>query len=278
MPKKKKVLPTRRKTSVRVKSQSARRARIQPAGHLLGHYVLPLAIVVLLVSAIIFMAFSGYQTAAKSGFFALRDIEVDGVERTVAEDIRRVVSAEVENTGVWNADLGGVREKLEKFPFVKTAAVSRVLPAGIKVNVIERVPAAAVQLSSGTYLVDSDGKLLVTLKSEEKNFPFVLKGWDESKTESAITDNMVRLKVYRKMLDEWKQFDLAARVKEVNLSNPRLPVAVVEDSGRPVDISLSRDNLGKSLKTAVEALTGKGNRVKSIDAAGVYPVIQYLDL
>ena len=79
------------------------------------------------------------------------------------------------------------------------------------------------------------------------------------------------------MLDEWRQFDLTARVKEVNLANPRDPIAVVEDSGHTVAVSLARDNLGKSLKTAIEALVGKGARVRSVDAGGVYPVLQYLE-
>ena len=40
------------------------------------------------------------------------------------------------------------------------------------------------------------------------------------------------MKVYKKMIDEWQQFSLAERVKQVNLANPREPVAVVEDSGQ----------------------------------------------
>ena len=223
------------------------------------------------------MAFSGYQTATASRFFALKGIEIVGAERTSKEDVRRIVTAEVEKPGVWNADLGDIQDKLEKFPFVKTAAVSRSLPSGINVHINERVPAALVLLSSGTYLVDGEGNLLTTAKAEESDFPFPLRGWDEAKTAQAATDNTVRLKLYKKMIEEWKQFDLAARVKEVNLSNPRTPVASVEDSGRIVGITLARDNLGRGLKTAVEALTGKGEKVRSIDAAGVYPIIQYLD-
>ncbi len=79
------------------------------------------------------------------------------------------------------------------------------------------------------------------------------------------------------MLDEWKQFDLISRVKEVNLANPRDPVAVVEDSGRQIAVTLAKDKLGNSLKTAIEALSGKGAKIKSVDAGGVYPVIKYLE-
>ena len=55
------------------------------------------------------------------------------------------------------------------------------------------------------------------------------------------------------MLDEWTQFDLASRVKEVNIANPREPVAVIEDSGWAISVILWCDSAGKSFKTAIEA-------------------------
>lgn len=223
----------------------------------------------------VLLGLSGYQTAVASQFFGLRNIDIRGNQRTPSEDIRRIVASSVEKPGVWNADLGEIREKVEKFPFVKAAAVSRVLPAGIRVNITERVPAAIVHLGTGDYLIDGEATVLTAVKGDEKEFPFVLYGWDEGKTEKALTDNMARLKLYKKMLDEWQPFDLSARVKEVHLQSLREPVAVVVDSGRPINVTLAKDNLGKGLKAAIEAVSGKGAKVRSIDSAGIYPVIQY---
>ncbi len=256
---------------------SIARARKQAVTRTVGRYVLPLIIICVLLGLLAFLGLSGYATATASDFFGLRNIDIRGTERSSAEDIRRLVASSVEKPGVWNADLGDIRTKVEKFPFVKSASVSRVLPSGIRVNVTERIPAAVVQIGSGKYLVDVEGALLVAVKADEKDFPFVLHGWDESKTEKAIPDNLARLKVYKKMLDEWRQFDLATRVKEVNISNPREPIAVVEDSGRSIAVTLAKDSLGKSLKTAIEALSGKGAKIRSIDAGGIYPVINYIE-
>jgi hypothetical protein len=178
---------------------------------------------------------------------------------------------------VWNADLADIRAKVEKFPFVKAASVSRVLPASIRVNVTERLPAAIVHLSSGDYLMDAEGAILSAATANDKDIPFVLYGWDESKTEKAMPDNLARLKLYRKMVEEWKQFDLASHVRQVNVANVREPVAVIEDSGRTIPVALGRENIGKSLKMAVEAVSGKGAKIKSVDAGGLYPVLQYLD-
>ena len=277
MPKKKKAIAKTKTASVRVRGGASARTRGKTVARSFGHLVLPAIIILILAGVVIFMFLSGYQTATASPFFSLRNIDIQGTNKTSKDEIARIVSTSVEKPGVWNADLSDIRTKIEKFPFVKSAAVSRMLPAGIRVNITERVPAAVVQLNSGKYLIDVEGTLLTAVKGNDKDFPFVLRGWDESKTEKAVPDNLARLKVYKKMLDEWQPFDLATRVKEVNLSNPRDPVAVVEDSGHTIAVTLARDNLGKSLRTAIEALAGKGARVKSVDAGGIYPVLQYQD-
>ncbi|MEJ7624451.1 MAG: FtsQ-type POTRA domain-containing protein [Pyrinomonadaceae bacterium] len=265
-------------SSVKLKNRSSRsRARGQAATVAVGRYVVPTIVSILLLTCLGILAYVSYDRVTGSDFFALKSVEVHGTERTGVEDVRRLAVSAVEQPGVWNADLEEVRTRIEKLPFVKSAAVSRVLPSGVRIQITERVPAAVVNTKSGNYLVDEEGAMLAAVKAGEKEFPFILHGWDESKTERAVPENRARLKVYKKMLDEWRPFDLSARVKEVHIANPREPVAVVEDSGRAISITLARESLGKSLKTAIEALSGKGSRVKSIDAGGVYPVINYLE-
>ncbi|HRI04402.1 MAG TPA: FtsQ-type POTRA domain-containing protein [Pyrinomonadaceae bacterium] len=242
-----------------------------------GRFGLPLAISGVLIVAIAALGFTFYRSAADSQFFKVRNIEVRGTNRTPSEDIRRIVASETEKPGVWNADLADIRLKIEKFPFVKSASVSRMLPAGIRVDVVERVPQAIVHLKAGDFLVDGEGTILSAMNGGDKDFPFVLHGWDEAKTEKAPAENIARLKLYKKMLDEWKQFDLMARVKQVDLTDVREPMAVVEDSGRTISVLLAKDSLGKSLKTAIEVVTGKGAKIKSVNVGGASPVIQYLE-
>jgi len=237
---------------------------------------IPLALSGVLLLSICVVATVFYETAAGSPFFKVRRIDIRGNGRTPAEDIRRVVAADTEKTGVWNSDLAVIRAKLEKFPFVRSAALSRELPAGIRVDITERVPAAIVRLKAGDHLVDTEGTVLAPAASE-KDLPFVLIGWDEAKSEKAQNDNLTRLKLYTKMVDEWRQFDLASRVKAVDLTNVREPSATIEDSGRAIAVYVAKENLGKSLRSAIEAVAGKGSKVRSVDAAGIYPVIQYIE-
>jgi cell division septal protein FtsQ len=276
MAKRKTQAKRRTASSVKVRGRKTSRTPSETITAGFGRFGLPLLLSLALLAAIGVFAFMFYSSATNSSFFRVRNIEVRGNDRTQADDIRRVVAGETEKAGVWNADLADLRIKLEKFPFVKTASVSRMLPAGLRVDIVERVPAAIVHMRSGDFLVDGEGTVLASANGD-KTFPFVLYGWDEAKTEKAPADNTARLKLYKKMLDEWKSFDLAARVKQVDLSDIREPEAVIQDSGRDISIVLAKDSLGKSLKTAIEAVSGKGAKVKSVNADGVAPVINYLD-
>ncbi|MBK6724608.1 MAG: FtsQ-type POTRA domain-containing protein [Pyrinomonadaceae bacterium] len=276
---KRKVTTKARASSTKLRARKTS-SRVRRAAALDGvtRFGLPLLISAVLIVGIAVVVTTFYSSATSSEFFNVRAIDIRGIDRTPLEDVKRVVSSEVEKPGVWNADLGEIKAKIEKFPFVKSAAVSRMLPAGIRVDVVEREPAAVVRLSSGDYLVDTEAVVLAKATAAEKNFPVVMQGWDESKTVTATPDNLARLKLYKKMLDEWKQFDLVSRVKEVNLKNARDPIATIEDSGRAITVSLAKDNLGKSLRAAVEAVSGKGTKVRSVNAEGVSPVITYLEL
>lgn len=278
MAKKKKITAKPRATSVKTRGRaSSSRVSGRAVSQSFGRFGLPLLICCVLIAGLVILGFLGYRTATESDFFKVRSIDIRGNDKTPADDIRRIVASEVEKPGVWNADLANIRVKIEKFPYVKAASVSRMLPAGIRVDVMERIPAAVVHLRSGDFLIDGEGAILASAVGNEKDFPFALYGWDEAKTEKAPTDNIARLKLYKKMLDEWKQFDLATRVSRVDLSDIKEPTAIVEDSGRPISIFLAKDSLGKSLKTGIEAVSGKGAKVKSVNTGSGYPVIQYLE-
>ncbi|HRA40441.1 MAG TPA: FtsQ-type POTRA domain-containing protein [Pyrinomonadaceae bacterium] len=266
----------KRTTPVRSRSQSVRSLRRNAASQRFNRLAIPLALSLCLLIGIGFIGLLGYKSATASSFFKVRSVEVNGVERSQSDDIRRIVTSGAEPTGVWHADLAEIRAKIEKLPFVKTAAVSMALPAGIRVNVVERVPVAIVKLAGGDYLVDSEGVVLAPAAKIEASIPFVLRGWDESKTDKANPDNLARLKLYKKMLDEWKGIGIADRVREVNLADLRDPAAVIEDTGRTIAITVAKDNLAKSLKSAIEAVAGKGEKIRSVNSGGVYPVIEYM--
>lgn len=255
-------------------SAITRRSRTASSG--LREYVFPAIICVVILGCIGFLGVMGYRTVTASEFFDVKRVDVRGVTRASKDDVDKIVTAETQRSGVWNADLIDIKAKIEKLTFVRSAAVSRVLPNGIRVGIVERQPQAVVSLSAGDFLVDENGDIITAAKKGDDINAVTIRGWDESKTEKALKDNQQRMKLYQKMMTDWNDFQLSKRVKEVNLSDMQEPKAIIEDSGSKIIVALAKDNFAKSLKAAIEAVAGKGQKIKSVDSAGVYPVIEYI--
>ena len=218
-----------------------------------------------ILAALGFLLFMGYRTVTASEFFDVKTIDINGVNRTSKDEIERVVRAQTEKSGVWNADLKEIKSGIERMIMVKSAVVSRVLPDGMRVNVIERVPQAVVRLGGGEFWVDEDAVVLGAVGKNDSRPPFVLRGWDESKSEKSVKENQERVKVYLKMLNDWKEFDLSKRVSAVDLSDLQTPQAIVPDSGEAVTVILAKDNFSKRLQRGLEIIAKKGKEIKSVD-------------
>lgn len=217
----------------------------------------------------------GYRTVTASAFFDAKVIDIRGVDRAPREEMEKIVRSQTERNSVLNADLEAIRRDIEKLPYVKSAAVSRVLPNGIQVRVDERIPKAIVRLSAGDFWVDGEAAILSAVGKNERRFDFVLRGWDESKTERAIKDNQERVRLYQKMQSEWQDLGIAGRVIVVNISDLQDPQAIVQDSGANVAIYLGKQDFGKRLQKALEVIEGKGARIESLISHGANVVAKY---
>jgi cell division septal protein FtsQ len=252
----------------RGRSSTGKRRSSQSGPSRFRSFGLPLFLSFCILVCLGALGFLGYQTVTASDFFHVARIEVAGTERSSSADIRRLVEMQTEKSGVWNADLPAIKEKLERVQWVKTAAVSRVLPNGIRVHIFERQPQALVRNSDGSVLVDAEGAVIAPAREKEPEFPFAITGWSQAKSEAAGKENLERVKIYQKMLAEWKEFDLSSRVVAVNLEDLREPRAIIEDSGTVVSIALGRDKFGEYLKRGINAIVGKGEMFEAVDLVG----------
>src|SRR5688572_15610819 len=248
--------------------KKARSGRKAAAPSRFGSFFLPLFLSICLMICLGVLGYLGLQNVTASKFFDVRAVEVYGTVRASREEIGRAAAHAADKTGVWNADLIELKAKIEKLPFVKTASVSRVLPDGLRVNVVERVPISVVKLSGGDMLVDEEGNLLAPANAKEETLPITLAGWDETKTERAFKENLERVKLFQKMTGEWREGGLATRVKHVDLGDLRDPQAIAEDSGLPVTISVVRDSFAKNLKNGISAVAGKGEMFDGVSLVG----------
>lgn len=247
------------------KRRTAKRAASTGSGH---NFVLPFFLSACILVCIGAIGFLGYRTVTASDFFNVATIEIHGTSRASRKDIERIVSIQSEKSGVWNADLAEIKQKIERVVFVKNAAVSQVLPNGIRVDIRERVPMAIVKLANGDHLVDGEGVVLAPVEGNEEKLPFAMTGWDDAKSERAMKENLERIKLYQKMLGEWQENGLATRIRFVNLADLRDPRAVTEDSGTMVSIAVGRENFGQHLANGIKAIVGKGTTFEAVNLVG----------
>lgn len=259
---------TARKTNTTAAKRPRRTAGSRSkSAETLTNFFVPLFFIVGILFCLGFLSFMGYRTVTASAFFDVKRIEVRGTSRAPKDEIERIARNFADKSGVWNADLKAVKEEVEKITLVKTAVVARVLPDGLSVSVTERIPRAVVRTDGGDFWADEEAVNIGEVGKDEPRPPFVLRGWDESKTDKAAKDNRERVKIYGKMLVEWQDYELAKRVSAVNLADLREPQAIVQDSGEQVTIILSNENYKARLKSGLEKIAGRGREVKSIDVS-----------
>lgn len=243
-----------RRTTIRRKSKNSA----------IVNFYMPLAFIVCIVTCLGILAFWGYRTVTASSFFDVKTIEIRGNSKVSREEIERIAKTEAEKKGVWNANLNDIKVNIEKLPFVKKVVVSRSLPDGLRIRIEERVGRAVVKTSSGDYWADEDAEIIGQVAKNEPRPAFVMRGWDESKTEKAGKENRERVRLYLKMQEEWQTLGLARRVNSVNLEKLEDAQAILEDSGVTVSVMLGKEDFGSRLKKALETIEGKGRNIESV--------------
>jgi cell division protein FtsQ len=201
------------------------------------------------------LIFAGYRAAASASFFEARNVDISGAKRASVDQIRMVVRSVASDTGVWRADLAQISSKVEALPWVRTALVTRVLPDGLRVRVIERVPTAVVQMSSGKLVwVDDEAVTLSNMLPSDTVPPFFIRGWDEAGTSEARKENQERVRKYLVMSSEWGAMGLNERVSQVNLGDPFDVRALLAGEDAHIEVRLGSKNFATRLKYALNTL------------------------
>jgi cell division protein FtsQ len=199
--------------------------------------------------------FAGYRAAASASFFELRNVEVQGASRVSSDEVQKLVRHEVEKTGVWKADLNAINSRLEHLPWVRTAVVSRVLPDGMRVRIVERSPRAVVRTPAGHFRwVDDEAVLLGEMLPSDQIPSFFLRGLSEDDSESARRENRERVQKFLDLQRDWDAAGLSERVSEVNLMDLRDVRVQLAGENSQIEVRLgSKDQSGR-LKGALNAL------------------------
>lgn len=222
------------------------------------------------LAAVIALVF-GYRAAASASLFQARSIDVSGTSRTSADEISALTRRAVSRTGVWRADLSAISAELQRLPGVRSAVVTRVLPDGLRVRVVERVPVGVVRTAAGHFVwVDDEGVTLGEMKPADRMPTFFIRGWSEDEGEEARKGNAERIRTYLELTREWDATGTSERVSEVNLIDVHDVRAQLAGDDSQIEVRLGAQDFGQRLKGALDVLesqkqNGRASHITYID-------------
>jgi len=111
------------------------------------------------IVAAIALVIGGCAAIYNSSLFKVTSVEVAGVSHVSQSAIRALAKVPADATLIrFPAD--AVAQRVAADPWVASVTVSRVFPSGMRIRVIERVPAAIVDAGTALWLIDASGMVI----------------------------------------------------------------------------------------------------------------------
>lgn len=207
-----------------------RRAEASPVRRRRGRTLWIIARAVVIVAAVIALSAWGGQRLMASDMFVVRDITVRGNERLSTGQVEMLLAG-IRNENVFLVDFEHYRRQVMDSSWVEQVTLSRILPATIVVDVVERTPMLVARFNQQLYLVDRTGTIVDEYRAEHHAFdlPIVdgLLGPAES-GEAAVDAG--RMAGTAALFDDMaSRSDLQHRLSQVDVTNPRDVVVMIDD-------------------------------------------------
>lgn len=127
-------------------------------------YILRILIAIAAVLAIIFGSIFIYR----SDLFHVNNVQVNGVSHLTSQEITSIAAVSDDST-LLRLDAGGIIARLEDNAWVQNAAIHRVFPDTIVIDITERAPGAVAYISDkSTWVISTDGTWLSAATNEDQ--------------------------------------------------------------------------------------------------------------
>ena len=197
--------------------------------------------------------------------FAVADVDVQGVSRVTADDVRSA-AAIAPGANVWRLDPSAVAARVEAVPEIRRAEVIRRYPNRVSILVEERRPFTLVH-AGRLHWLDEEGRALGEVSQAVVPAVPVVSGLSEAELHSMRTDPSPRAReavaLIRVLLRS--RSPLAAEISEIDVSRGDGPVLYTVDG---VEVRLGTDEWEERLARLERILTQvrrDGEGVRAID-------------
>ncbi len=174
------------------------------------------------------------------------DIQINGAEHLTRDQVLTVFGADLERN-IFRVPLAERQTDLERLPWVAHAAVMRLLPDVLRVQITERTPVAFVRQGTQIGLVDASGVLLDmppdAAGDPHYSFP-VLTGLSADETMPERAAKMAVYQQFMKDLDSAGQH-LTDSVSEVDVSDPEDVKALITSGSSDILVHFGQEQFLK---------------------------------
>lgn len=158
------------------------------------------------------------------------------------------------------------RQKLLRSPWVADAALRRRLPGGVQVVIAERQPMALGRIGTTLYLIDADGTLIDEFGPRHAGLDLpIVDGLGPARPAGDLLVDPARVALGARLLADLRgRPDLAARISQIDVSNPRDAVVMIE--GDTALVHLGHERFAERVQSYLDLAPALRERVPDIDS------------
>jgi cell division protein FtsQ len=208
------------------------------------------------------------------------DISISGTNKVPRSQVMEVMASDIDRN-IFFVPLEQRQQQLEQIPWIKSAAVMRLLPNRLKIVVTERTPIAFVAIDSHIHLIDASGVVMDLPAAQVASYSFpVIVGMSDAEP---LSTRAARMKLYSQFIKELDSGGTrySSDISDVDLSDPDDVKATVTDPKGAVLVHLgSSDFLArfKSYVAHVQDWRSQFPNLQSVDLRYEHQVIVNPDL
>ena len=243
-----------------------RRAHIKPArrrGKWRG-FIRPVVKYGVLVLVAVYGAYRGGGALMHARLLQVERIAVRGTERLSTGEVLAVLSG-MRGENIVSTDLAAWRLRLLSSPWVRDAALRRLLPSTVEVVVSERQPVGVARIAGRLYLVDERAVIIDEYGPQYADFDVpIIDGLTPHGEAAGGRADAARAELAARLIASvGSRPEIARRISQVDVSD--LHNAAVILSGDPAVLYVGEDRFLPRLQAYVDLAEALRERVEEID-------------
>ena len=224
----------------------------------------------LFTSVVVYGGYRCVDFVLTSEALAITDITLSGNTDLSRDDLRSRLEG-LRGLNTMTVDLEEWRQKVLESPWVEAVAIRRVLPGAVDISIVERRPMGVARIGSALYLIDQRGVVIDEYGPNHGEFdlPLIdgLTVGGSSSARSPVVDEDRAALAGRLMATLQERPDLAERVSQIDVSDPRSAVVILK--GDTVMIRVGTDQFAERLQDYLDVAPTLQSQVPQIDYVDV---------